>query len=245
MPLSPKKQTLSYMEKVDLSQLQESGLMDEIDQVQIQHTITAVFINTEEAKQQGILENETPQDQEDLLGSNDEEEVGKVAELADMKSVGEFEVYQKINSRDFKKFYFESVVPITRPLSLKNVFCCSMFKNKEILLPVKISLDRLTYRQIDQSINLVIQFQNPIMTHFKYIDIILVARHVIKNLDSNEGESVRKILTKDENSSQNFTVPKLANQSSIHHKAFDQEASHEPSSRLNFQKFKDKESFKS
>lgn len=158
MPLSPKKQTLSYMEKVDLSQLQESGLMDEIDQVQIQHTITAVFINTEEAKQQGILENETPQDQEDLLGSNDEEEVGKVAELADMKSVGEFEVYQKINSRDFKKFYFESVVPITRPLSLKNVFCCSMFKNKEILLPVKISLDRLTYRQIDQSINLVIQF---------------------------------------------------------------------------------------
>ena len=60
VPLSPKKQNLSYMEKVDLSQLQESGLMDEIDQVQIQHTIIAVFINTEEAKQQGINENETP-----------------------------------------------------------------------------------------------------------------------------------------------------------------------------------------
>ena len=141
---------MNYTEKLDLNQLKQLGVQDEIEQVSIEHTITAVFINSEEAKQQGLNENESPGKlEEELFNGNDDEEIAQLEDLADMKSAADFQVYQRIKSSDFKKFYFESVVPVTRPFSLRNFFCCNFFKKKEFLYPVKISLDRLTFRQID------------------------------------------------------------------------------------------------
>ena len=57
---------------------------------------------------------------------------------------------------DFKKFYLESIIPVNYGFSLKNFLRCKLFKRKEILFPVKISLDRLTFRHSDSSINMVV-----------------------------------------------------------------------------------------
>lgn len=69
------------------------------------------------------------------------------------------------------------------------MFKCKWFKNEELLLPIKISLDRLIFRHSDSTINMVIQYPNDIMHYFKYIDIILVERYFVKNLAASSGRA--------------------------------------------------------
>ena len=120
---------------------------------------------------------------EDCMITNDQEAMKRVEEVGDMQAEDHFDVYQRMHSGDFKKFYLESVVPISKGLSLKNIMRCNFFKKSELLFPVKISLDRLTFRHSDSSINMVIQYPNLLMRYFRYVDIILVGRYVIKNIN--------------------------------------------------------------
>lgn len=135
---------------------------DQLEQISIEHSVIAVFVNTEDAKlgKEDVLDGEEDDSLNDILIENDEEAMKRVEKLGDMQAEDQFEVYQRMNADDFKKFFLSSIIPIGNKFSLKSLLRCNLFKKKELLFPVKISLDRLTFRHSDSSINMVIQYPN-------------------------------------------------------------------------------------
>lgn len=169
---------------------------EQFEQVSVEHSIIAVFVNSEDAKvklDQNYSEEESFSEFGEFLSQkNDKETLQKIENLADMKAEDQFEVYQKMSSCDFKKFYLKSVVPIDLGFKCANFFKCKWFKHEEFLFPVKISLDRLAFRHSDNCINMVVQYPNLLMQRFRFIDIILVSRYVVKKTEQSSRGSPKK-----------------------------------------------------
>ena len=173
-----KKKDLEY-DSESKNKLEMINEEEEMEQISIEHTVMVIFVNTEDAKQgkEDLLEDSL----EDVLIENNEEGMKNAENLGDMQALDQFVVFQRMDHEDFNKFYMESIIPISYKFSLKNFLRCNFLKRKDLQFPIKISLDRLTFRHSDSSINMVIKYPNQIMHYFRFIDIILVGRYVIKN----------------------------------------------------------------
>lgn len=88
-----------------------------------------------------------------------------------------------MTSEDFQKYIMKSVITKNQGFSLSRYLGCCLTK-KDLKLTVKIGLDKLAYRHSDNSINMVVEYPNDLMRFYKYLDIMLVCRYVIKKMDS-------------------------------------------------------------
>lgn len=104
-----------------------------------------------------------------------------------MKAIDCFQVFSRVYSQDFNKFFLKTQVNIPKKFSICRLFNCKPKKEKKSF-PITIALDRVVLRHTDTGINIVIQYCNMLMKHFKFLDIIFVARYLIKNVSNIRGE---------------------------------------------------------
>jgi len=88
-----------------------------------------------------------------------------------------FEVYHRMKNIDFQKAVFEGKLTANRE---DGKTCCMGLIKRNFNFKLKISLDRLTFRNRDSAINIVINYPNKMLAVYDYIDVILVSKCKIK-----------------------------------------------------------------
>ena len=86
---------------------------------------------------------------------NEDEDVQRVEQLSDMKAIDCFQVFSRVYSQDFNKFFLKTQVNIPKKFSICRLFNCKPKKEKKSF-PITIALDRVVLRHTDTGINIVI-----------------------------------------------------------------------------------------
>lgn len=69
-------------------------------------------MNTEDAKHHNEESSEEDSFDDGFMMKDEKEAMAKIEDLGDMKAEDKFEVYQRMNSKDFQKFLMKSIIPI-------------------------------------------------------------------------------------------------------------------------------------
>lgn len=113
--------------------------------------------------------------------------LNKVEEASMRTEKKKFLVFPSPHFRTCSKLNeISSVVRLPDENMLNKVCCCAFWnksktvESKEKFGKMKISLDKMKYTKLDTSINIVIDFENKILKKYKYIDILMVSKHILK-----------------------------------------------------------------
>ena len=130
------------------------------EKVRIEHKLMVYFVSQGEKRGIGPV---------DLFKLSTEQISNSVA----------FEVFSRMKNQDFKKWSIKApLYPCKKKKFVAAAACCRPGKKGKF--EFQICLDRLSFRNIDNSINMVIKYPNKLLNIYDYLDVVLVVRSTIK-----------------------------------------------------------------
>jgi hypothetical protein len=149
------------------------GLDFSKEEVSIEHKLIAYYVS-----KQSHHNPEKRLDVDSQLGHSVDRGITKIF------SEEKFEVYHRMREIDFMKAVSKGTIKSNK--DGKEGCCMMRLMKREINYDVKISLDRMTFRNRDSAINIVIDYPNKLLTLYDYIDVVLVSRCKIKSITYEE-----------------------------------------------------------